>query len=1022
MHDAGAERVNFAKYQQVSASVHDSTYVADFAVDGIVSNFHTWRTGDNPGPHWLEVSYPRPVTFGSAHLYSGRHNPAPIQFYRAFRLQYHDGSGWNDIPGASVSGNSSLELNIIFDAPVTATRFRLQSNENSNRTVRQLAMFPPNPGIDGNEQGFPIGTDVTLNLAYQRPATASSAILDDPSGPGYAKNAFDGFLDDRSRWLSTDTSGEWLEVDLLINHAVGSAQVFSGSIGASEPRESTQPITDFKLQFWDGSTWSDIPGATITGNTETARNIIFPEPVFSARIRLLTTAATDARIQQLLLFPPRDGGYQLGREVIDSAPPQDDWGTFADRNYLIRCNISADYRLAYIDGAVVFASGGNGGRSAQAWQLLRNYRDGSYRIRHNESGKCLALENISREDNNLVVLEDYTGLPHQTWQLERVDATHFLLVNSYSGMALQSRSSTWANGNPIAVRPLSGQGLQQWRAVAPIHHPKKGIAAAIKIPNPPFADPTATWMSQIFPLYRHSSWSYSWGRQRSTDFPYMGPDHTFNPMQWGNFNFDHSTTQGPLENIRNDLQSNPRPVSLMGFNEPDAEKQANMDVANATARWPRLEALDMPLVSPGPVNIDRPWINDFYAQVEERGLRVDYTNMHWYKRPNSERLIKDIHDAYQLYGRPVWLTEFSAVRWSGGATWTHGDNYNFIAEFMWRAESLPYLSRYSLFNFRESADGPNQSANDPPDAPRSNSIRSDGTLTPFSELYATWDGVTEVLEDKAYHLHNHARFRRARNPSDGDHITSIEPDAGTDADQWFLISGTTTDTVRIVSTVDGRRIRYASGIQVGLADANHDLPATGWQLDPVTPGAEHNGWYFLNHPETGQRLQMDANGALLNGPGHSTEDHFKWRFIIPLVPDATAHPFATFESWAELTLGDLPAADRSPTADPDGDGLPNLLEYAFLTNPAAPGGSPFRIKPADSDNNTIQLVFPWNWRASGHAWQIRHSTDLADISTWPVLDPVVFTSERDGDIDWIRVSPPMADHKRSFYVIEIVEN
>jgi hypothetical protein len=41
---AQGQRVNFAKFQHVAASSQNSTYSADLAVDGIVSNFHSWRS------------------------------------------------------------------------------------------------------------------------------------------------------------------------------------------------------------------------------------------------------------------------------------------------------------------------------------------------------------------------------------------------------------------------------------------------------------------------------------------------------------------------------------------------------------------------------------------------------------------------------------------------------------------------------------------------------------------------------------------------------------------------------------------------------------------------------------------------------------------------------------------------------------------------------------------------------------------------------------------------------------------
>ena len=585
---ASADRGNFAKFQTVTASGKSSTYVADFAVDGVVSNFHAFRTNNTTNPHWLEVKYPRMVEIGSAHLYLGLDNDPEQGGLPSFKLQYHDGADWTDIPGASVTGNSAAELSVLFTSAVTSDRFRLYSDENGSRTIRELALFPPNP-VSGLEQGFPLGTDVRLSLGHRRSVSASATHL-----TNYPKFAVDGYVDDASRWLSPiTTAGETLEIDLIASHAVGSIHLYSG-FGTNPV---TSPAANFAMEYWDGAAWLPIPGATFTTNTNPALVIPIDPPVTTTKIRYRTTTANYARIRELLVFPPRAGGYPLGQDVETTVPPAMSWEQYSDSSYQLRCGITDGRFLGFYDNAVRFSSSLQG-RNALGWQLLLNHRDGSYRIRHLASGKCLAPTNIAAVDNDPVILEDYSGMPHQDWRIEPIDATYFRIVNARSGMALQTRYANWSPGNPMAVRPVDGSDIQRWYTQNPVIHPKKGIAAS----NNSLPGSTETWMQNSWQLLNGplTSWSYSWGRQTSDTFPFMTSNHSFNPMQWSG-NLDHGTNPGPIDYLRRELNSSAKPMHLMGYNEPDQEGQADMSVEQAIALWPRLEALDAPLVSPAPV-------------------------------------------------------------------------------------------------------------------------------------------------------------------------------------------------------------------------------------------------------------------------------------------------------------------------------------------------------------------------------------------------------------------------------------
>ena len=154
--------------------------------------------------------------------------------------------------------------------PIQASEIRLYTTDSPAR-VKELALYPPN-----GPTGFPLGTDVILNLAWQRETEASSI-----DGNDYQKRAVDGYLDDTSRWVSANNSeDDWLEVTLSATHIIGSAHVYTGY--GSGSADST-----FRLQYYSSRGWLDIPGTYVVNNppTNTVIALNFPIPVSASRVR-----------------------------------------------------------------------------------------------------------------------------------------------------------------------------------------------------------------------------------------------------------------------------------------------------------------------------------------------------------------------------------------------------------------------------------------------------------------------------------------------------------------------------------------------------------------------------------------------------------------------------------------------------------------------------------------------------------------------------------------------------------------
>lgn len=215
-------------------------------------------------------------------------------------------------------------------------------------------------------------------------------------------------------------------------------------------------------------------------------------------------------------------------------------------------------------------------------------------------------------------------------------------------------------------------------------NPKKGFGIGTNDDN--------DWKRKIEEL--DISWHYSWGNRMPSDYP-RGIEYV--PMTWGAFaNFDEA-----IDRIQT-LIDQGRVKYVLGFNEPDASDQANMSVDRAIDAWPKLMELDVPLVSPAPVHVDGDWLKEFMERANEKDYRVDYIGMHWYRGPNPDRLIAELEEAYELYGLPIWLTEFGVADWNASTPDENRYSQEQVLEFMRdvlpRIDELDFVYRYAWFN------------------------------------------------------------------------------------------------------------------------------------------------------------------------------------------------------------------------------------------------------------------------------------------------------------------------------------
>jgi len=236
-------------------------------------------------------------------------------------------------------------------------------------------------------------------------------------------------------------------------------------------------------------------------------------------------------------------------------------------------------------------------------------------------------------------------------------------------------------------------------------------------------DNAETWKSKVDAL--NVSWHYSWS-PTLPERQVKGVE--FVPMIWGvrklGPEFKKLMDDLTIPAAREGLQP------LLGFNEPDGEKQANMTVAQAIEAWPYLMKTDRRLGSPGAVHADREWMQDFMKQAKARDLRVDFVCVHWYGPPNANDLLKRLEKVHKMYGKPIWITEFAVADWNAKSV--KENRYSpevverFMREILPKLDALDYVERYAWFISK-----PDNRALAP-----SILFTADGSLTPLGRIYA----------------------------------------------------------------------------------------------------------------------------------------------------------------------------------------------------------------------------------------------------------------------------------------------
>ena len=212
---------------------------------------------------------------------------------------------------------------------------------------------------------------------------------------------------------------------------------------------------------------------------------------------------------------------------------------------------------------------------------------------------------------------------------------------------------------------------------------KKGVAYTYKTDN---------WSHKTSEL--GANWFYHWGNLPKDEIP---DNVEYVPMFWGR----KSVSDANIDRLIN-LKNEGKIKYILAFNEPDGAKQSNMTVDEVVALWPKLESIGLPIISPAPVGFKNTWMTAFMNKAESLNLRIDYIAIHSYGGPSPTAFLAKLKEAYELYNKPLWITEFAVADWTATSPETNKHSEATVLQFMQvvlpKLDALDYVAKYAWFD------------------------------------------------------------------------------------------------------------------------------------------------------------------------------------------------------------------------------------------------------------------------------------------------------------------------------------
>ncbi len=327
----------------------------------------------------------------------------------------------------------------------------------------------------------------------------------------------------------------------------------------------------------------------------------------------------------------------------------------------------------------------------QQWFVEKQSDNVSYKI-YAYSGKnslqMLDYANGATANGTAVTTYEDNGTANQLWYFFPIGNGFYRIIPKNAGLAssqtleivggnaagagAKTDLSSFYNGNNQVFR-LDYAGPTKILA-----NPKKGVGGR-----------------ELQTVAMHCAWYYTWGGGKPNPAP---GSVEFVPMEWGYYG---NANNGSI-NWLNSTKSQPGVKNFLAFNEPDHTDQSNLSVAAALEGFSYMSNLGIPIGSPACADDSSAWMRSFMSQAHGLnpttglGYRIDFVCVHSYSR-NPYDFIGYIQYIHNLYGKPLWVTEFAPADWSGTNPVSVQECMNWMRIVVPWLNSQDYVQRYAWF-------------------------------------------------------------------------------------------------------------------------------------------------------------------------------------------------------------------------------------------------------------------------------------------------------------------------------------